>query len=75
MASYLDRITRAFRHALANAQRSGDISKNVALDDTAAFLTTALMGVAASVRAEAPPEQLWSTARVVTVTLDALAEA
>lgn len=69
-AAYLRRITRAFRHALDNAQRSGEIPATTAIDDLAAFLTTALIGVAASIRAEAPPEQLHATSRVVATVLD-----
>ena len=73
VAAYLERITQAFRHALDNARSSGEIGQTTNLDETAAFLTTSLIGVAASVRAEAPPEQLWSTAKVVAGVLDAAA--
>lgn len=66
--AYLDRLTRAFRHALSNAQRAGDI-RNVA--DLAAFFTTALIGVAACIRAEAPPRQLRAASTVATSILDA----
>ena len=75
VAEYLKRITRAFRHALGNAQRLGEIGREVEIDELAAFLTTALMGVAACIRAEAPSEQLWATSRVVTRLLDALSAA
>ena len=69
-AAYLDRINRAFRNALDNARRSGDLDENTDIDDLAAFLTTALIGVAASIRAEAPPEQLHATGRAVSSVLD-----
>ncbi len=71
VAAYLERLTGAFRHALGNAQRSGDLDATADLDELAAFLTTALIGVAASIRAEAPPEQLHASSRVVTSVLDA----
>ena len=58
VAAYLERLTRAFRHALENARRDGDIDEASDLDELAAFFTTALIGVAACIRAEAPPEQV-----------------
>ena len=70
VAAYLDRLTRAFRGALENARRSGDIVENADLDELAAFFTTALIGVAACIRAEAPSEQLYAAARVATSMLD-----
>ena len=69
-AAYLDRINRAFRHALENGQRAGDLDETANLDGLAAFLTTLLIGVAASIRAEAPPEQLHATSRAVSDILD-----
>ena len=69
-ASYLDRINGAFRHALENGRRAGDLDETANLDELAAFLTTLLIGVAASIRAEAPPEQLHATSRVVLSILD-----
>ena len=70
-AAYLDRITRAFRNALGNAAGAGELDEGANLDELAAFLTTALIGVAACIRAEAPPEQLHATSRVVSNVLDA----
>ncbi len=72
VAEYLERITHAFRHALANAQRLGDLGRAVDLDEVAAFLTTSLIGMAACIRAAAPSEQLWATSKVVTTVLEAL---
>jgi TetR/AcrR family transcriptional repressor of nem operon len=69
-AAYLDRINRAFRHALENGRRAGDLADTADLDEMAAFLTTLLIGVAASIRAEAPPEQLHATSRAVSTILD-----
>lgn len=68
--AYLNRINRAFRHALDNGRKAGDLHDDVDLDETAAFLTTLLIGVAASVRAEAPPEQVHATSRAVSRILD-----
>lgn len=63
--AYLDRITRAFRNALENGTRAGELVDTADLDELAAFLTTMLIGVAASIRAEAPSEQLHATSRAV----------
>ena len=48
-----------------------DFSTN--LDEMAGFLTTALIGIAASVRAEAPPAQVWSSYKIVTGLVEGLA--
>ena len=70
VASYLDRITRAFKNALENGTHAGELDEAVNLDELAAFLTTALIGVAACIRAEAPPEQLHATSKMVANILD-----
>jgi TetR/AcrR family transcriptional repressor of nem operon len=70
VAAYLDRITRAFRNALENGRRTEDLDETADLAELAAFLTTALIGVAACIRAEAPPEQLHAACRVATSVLD-----
>lgn len=69
-AAYLDRINRAFRHALENGRRAGELDETADLDEMAALLTTLLIGVAASIRAEAPPEQLHATSRAVPNIID-----
>lgn len=69
-SAYMDRINRALRHALENGRRAGDLDVTADLDEMAAFLTTLLIGVAASVRAEASPEQLQATSRAVSSILD-----
>jgi TetR/AcrR family transcriptional repressor of nem operon len=71
VAAYLARITRAFRHALTNAQAAGEIGPAADVDHLAAFFTTTLIGVTASIRAEAPPEQLRAACAVATGVLDA----
>ena len=70
--AYLERLTQAFRHALNNAQEGGEIGPTVDLEEMAGFLTTMLIGMAASVRAEAPPSQLWAAYRVVTEVVEGL---
>ena len=69
--AYLERPTRAFRRALDDAQRSGEIDEHADLDELAAFFTTTLIGVAACVRAEARPEQVHAASKVATSVLDA----
>ena len=66
VAAYLERLTLAFRHALDNARSSGDVDPATDLDELAAFFTTALIGVAACIRAEASPEQVQAACRVAT---------
>jgi TetR/AcrR family transcriptional repressor of nem operon len=70
VAAYLDRLTRAFRQALTNARHSGDIDDEMDIDDYAAFFTTALIGVAACIRAEAPAEQVRAACDIATNVLD-----
>ncbi|MCP4381534.1 MAG: TetR/AcrR family transcriptional regulator [Hyphomicrobiales bacterium] len=70
VAAYLERLTRAFRHSLGNGQRAGEIDASADLDEMSAFLMTALIGVAACVRAEAPPEQVKAASRMVSNMLD-----
>ena len=70
VAAYLERLTRAFRGALDNARQAGDVDEAADLDDLAAFFTTALIGVAACIRAEAPPEQVRAASAVATSLLD-----
>lgn len=71
VAAYFERLTRSFRHALGNARQAGEIDKDADLDELAAFFTMAIIGVAASIRAEAPPEQVRAACRVATSMLDA----
>ncbi len=73
--AYLDRLTRAFRHALTNARSAGDIDPAVDIDELASFFTMALAGVAAIIRAEAAPELVQAACRVATSVLDCNANA
>ncbi len=64
VAAYLERLTKAFHHALGNGQQLGQLDPEVDLDDLAAFLTMALIGVVASIRAKAAPDQVRASTRV-----------
>ncbi|RZV41168.1 MAG: TetR/AcrR family transcriptional regulator [Acidimicrobiales bacterium] len=68
--AYFDRLTTAFRHALQNGQDSGEISTSSNLDDLAAFFTLSLIGVAASAKGNAHPDQIHAACRVVLNVLD-----
>ena len=67
---YLSRLDGAFRNALGNAQRDGDLAASADIDELAAYFTTALIGVAASIRAEAPPDQVHAACRIATSVLE-----
>ncbi len=71
VAAYLDRLTRAFHHALRNARRDAQVDPDADLDELAAFFTVSLVGVAAVIRAEAPPAVVQAACRVATSVLDA----
>lgn len=71
VAAYLERLTRAFHHALSNARVHGELDPDVDIDGLAAFFTTTLVGVAACIRAEAPPEQVQAACRLATSMLEA----
>ena len=64
VAAYLDRLTKAFHNALSNGQQLGQLDPDADLDDLAAFLTMALIGVVASIRAKAAPDQVRASCRV-----------
>ena len=63
-------MTDGFRRSLENAKRSGQIAADADVDELAGFLTTALIGVAACIRAEASAEQIEAACRVATGVLD-----
>lgn len=70
VAAYLTRIHEGFHKALGNAQREGELAGDLDLEELASFLTTALIGVAASVRAAAPPEQVYASVRAIKAVLE-----
>jgi TetR/AcrR family transcriptional repressor of nem operon len=68
--AYFERLTLAFRHALDNAHRAGDLNPAVDLDELSAFFTMSLIGVAAMIRAEASPALVQAACTVATGVLD-----
>ena len=70
VSAYLDRLTNAFLHALSNAQQAGQLSPSADLNELAAFFTMSLIGVVASIRAEAQPAEIRAAVRVATSILD-----
>lgn len=69
VAAYLSRLTRAFRRALDNARRADEVDPAAELDELAGFMTAALIGVAACVRAKAEPATVHAACRVATAML------
>ncbi|MEM7274901.1 MAG: TetR/AcrR family transcriptional regulator [Actinomycetota bacterium] len=72
VAAYLDRLTSAFRQALRNGQDQGTVTADADLDGLAAYFMTAMIGVAACIRAEAPPAQVKAACTIATGVLDGL---
>ncbi len=70
--AYFARLTHTFRNALENARRAGEIDAAADLDEMASFLTTTLIGIATSIRAEAPAAQIWAAYNVVSRTIDSM---
>ncbi|MCB1142566.1 MAG: TetR/AcrR family transcriptional regulator [Leptospiraceae bacterium] len=62
---YFQRIRSGFEHALLNYKKSTNTKKQFNHQSTAAFLTTTLIGLATSVRARAPKEQLSATSQFI----------
>ena len=69
---YFERIHKAFQNALDNAREQNALKDTVEIHETANFLTTLMIGMSASIRAEAPPEQLWASYRVTDRLLNSL---
>jgi AcrR family transcriptional regulator len=61
---YFKRLTEAFRTALDNARREGDLHNRVKTREEADFFTAAVLGLFVLLRAMAPPEVIQSAARV-----------
>jgi len=62
--AYFGRLNKGFRQALENAVIEGDIAPDADIDELASFFTTSLIGVAASIRGEAEPEQVRAGCKV-----------
>lgn len=69
--AYFDRLTTAFRSALAAGQQAGEIGTTTDIDDLAAFFTMALVGIATLAKGRADPDQIHAACRVAIATLDA----
>lgn len=69
---YYERINSGFQQALKNYAISNGEKSQIDIPRTAAFLTTALIGMATSVRAEAPASQLLRTCRFIDRYIDSL---
>lgn len=69
--AYFDRLDTAFRNALTNGQRNGELTDAADVDELAAFFTMALIGVAASAKGRADPGQIHASCRVAISILDA----
>ena len=67
--AYLSRLTKAFRNALENAQRDGDVGKDANLDDLAAHFVNSVVGISAMLRAKAPTDQMYAAGRGATSVL------
>jgi len=72
--NYYKRIHRGFQNTLKNFARSFDNENHIDVQSIAQFLTTALIGLATSVRAKAPPQQLRGTCKFIETYLDMLKE-
>ena len=62
---YIRRLTGAFRNALENARRAGEIASDVDSTSQARFLTSAVLGMAVLMRAKAAPIVVESSVSVV----------
>lgn len=61
---YLQRLTRAFRKALTNAQQQNEIQSDLNLDDYAKYLTGVVLGLCVYARSQVEPEIIASYVRV-----------
>ena len=72
VARYFDRVSRAFRKALDNARRQGDIDKSTSATEEARFFTACVLGMFVMLRAKAPPKVIKSASKVAVAHLDQL---
>ena len=69
---YFQRLTKAFRKALNNARRAGDLRRSVKPREEADFFTASVLGLFVMLRATAPPGAIKSAARVAIQHLESL---
>jgi TetR/AcrR family transcriptional repressor of nem operon len=68
--AYYERLTTAFRSALQNGQRAGEIRTDVDIGDLAAYFTMALVGIATLAKGKANPDLIHAANRVALAALD-----
>ena len=64
VARYFERLASAFRKALENGRRDGDIQMSVSPAEEARFFTACVLGMFVMLRAKAPPKVVKSASRV-----------
>ena len=69
--AYFERLTAAFRSALATGQEAGELNPTANIDDLAAFFTMSLVGIATLAKGRADPDLIHAACRVAMATLDA----
>ena len=69
---YLERLSKAFRAALDNAQGKGELRRSVDPREEAAFFTASVLGLFVMLRAKASPTVVRSAARIAVEHLEAL---
>lgn len=72
MDAYIERFTQAFETALERSRRKGAIATDSDLPEVARYLTVTMIGISASIRANAPVEHTEATYQMVVQILDAL---
>jgi len=63
--AYISRLSQAFHQALITARNQNELTTSIDVGQLAGFLTTVLIGMASSLRAKAPAEQLWASYHMV----------
>lgn len=68
--AYFERLTTAFRSALSNGRRDGELHTAADVDELAAFFTMSLVGIATLAKGRAQPAQIHAACRVALSILD-----
>jgi TetR/AcrR family transcriptional repressor of nem operon len=69
---YFERLSAAFRTALGNARRQGDLRRSVDVQKEGSFFTASVLGMFVMLRAKAPPSVIRGAARVAIEHLEGL---
>ena len=67
--SHIQRLTKAFRNALSNAQQGQKIKSDINIDDFAKYLTGVTLGLCVYARSQVDPETIASYIRIALTTL------